>query len=213
MLFNKMPLMFSIGASIVFSLATANASEDVWRELPSENPAIIRLQVTTSEGQAASFVDQEKVMLYAERLLADPRYQALAAARYAESGCDADGTNQNDPNTPDDDEWADSPCGSYLSDISDGNTVLWSFGRGGWASAGAEYRTFVTFMEAGTGRFTSVAFAVHSNISVESDTWDGGETNTYNVVITFPRIDVYNFEGEIVQSVDLVPPTPAVALP
>ncbi len=64
-----------------------------------------------------------------------------------------------------------------LAEFSKENTVLWAYGKQGWPSARAEYRTFLTYRYPGTGAYQGVAFKVHSSISAyhDEDEFDRGE--------------------------------------
>ena len=51
--------------------------------------------------------------------------------------------------------------------------VQTSFGRGGWASAGAGYTLFMGFRHRGTGRFFESSHMIHFSESVEAVGYDG----------------------------------------
>lgn len=182
---------------IALVLSLNAAAEDQWREVPAEAPYHYDFIVKTEGSQAAEFVSTEKVIESWKRLVANNETVKNAIKEvYTANECDVDGT-YSDP------ELDEVYCGD-LADFSSFNTVLFAFGRGGWAGAGAGYRTFLTFTSAGTGHFTSIAMDVDSSIDVnaEGEMQDDG-TVEFRVSVGFQKIRIYNADGEVARVIDL----------
>jgi hypothetical protein len=88
-------------------------------------------------------------------------YQPLKdqiAKIYKGNGCDVDGTVEGSDTFP---------CGD-MSDLSKENTVMWSFGRSGWAEAASTRKTFLTWTNAGSGSLTDAVLELTTHITVSA---------------------------------------------
>lgn len=131
-------------------------------EIPSGLDGIYKFQVSGGEDgpQAAAYVYPNIAELY-ERASKDyAPLKALIEKIYADNGCDPNGRS-SDP------DFKDVFCGQ-INRADDSNTVLWSYGRGGWAGAGSQRKSFLTFTSAGSGGFTDAAIELTTDVSVNA---------------------------------------------
>lgn len=185
--------LVSLLAATLFSV-TAGATDifpgftDV-REVPTKTPGHFEFIVGESgkaDGQAAMYTEPELEGLY-ERLLKDNSdFRKMVEGIYDANECKMDG-HYKDPNL------GDSFCG-VLQGLNKTNTVLWSYGRGGWAAAYQSRRSFLTWTSAGSGAYTDVVIQLTTIVNVEAI-----ETNNPDAPPVFKvTIDMTNF-GEVKQ--------------
>lgn len=160
-------------------------------ELPSPHYGTYVFHVLNPlAGQAVNYIDETRLPSLFLRLAAEPGVlRQVITEVYHSYDCDPDGSMRGE------DEFY---CGD-LNGFSRGNTVLWSYGRGGWAAGGATYRTFLTFTLAGTGRFTEMALVIESSIEAAVINEDGvlerDETPIFEVVYRIEKARILNADG------------------
>ena len=178
-------LLVSFLGSIAF------AQDEVVVELPSPRYGVYVFQIQNADaGQAIAYIDESRLPRLFDRLAVESGAMKTAIEKiYAMNGCDPDGSVTGE------DTFA---CGQ-LNDFSAANTVLWTYGRGGWMSGDATYRTFITFTTAGTGHFTQMSLIVESSISVEAvnseDVFNGTALPIFEAVYRFEKIHVLDEAG------------------
>lgn len=117
------------------------------------------------ESQAAVLVNGEQNQQFIDELLKDKSSKlAQLKAQIEMENCETTST---------DTETYIDGCG----EVRITPAVVTSFGRGGWASAGAGYTFFVGFVEAGTGRFFEATYMIKMSESVEAI---GGENDEFD---------------------------------
>jgi hypothetical protein len=131
------------------------------KEVPSGEPGVFKFEISEEQGGlAAMYTEVELEELYSRLLNEYGPLKTIVKKIYDENGCKLDGKYR-------DDDAGDLFCGE-LSSAYKNNTVLWSHGRGGWASAYATYKSFLTWTSAGTGHFTDAALEITTDVSVEA---------------------------------------------
>lgn len=132
----------------------------------SATEATVTIKTEETDGaQAAGYVDAQENERFISELLKDPASPLYKIAKKIENDmCDSESTPDN--------SWIDG-CG----EVTITKEVRTSFGRGGWASAGAGYTFFVGFTSDGTGRFFDVSYMVTIGESADAQTDDNGEYN------------------------------------
>lgn len=117
------------------------------------------------ESQAAVLVNGEQNQQFIDELLKDKSSKlAMLKAQIEMDNCETTST---------DSETYIDGCG----EVRITPAVVTSFGRGGWASAGAGYTFFVGFVEAGSGRFFEATYMVKMSEGVEAI---GGENDEFD---------------------------------
>ncbi len=154
-----LPIFFLL---TVTSVASAGEKRTYTKVNPSEAKVVIE---TDQLGgiQAASFVDGRENERFIQEMFKDKNsklYQLRAAIE--KENCNKNST----PEKP----WIDG-CGQVTLT----KEVETSFGRGGWASAGAGYTFFIGFTNEGTGRFFDVSHMASIGEDVEAQTTTSGD--------------------------------------
>ncbi len=112
----------------------------------------------TDYTQAAGYVDAQENEQFIAELLKDPSSPLAKLVKEIElANCEQTSTPEN--------KWIDG-CG----EVTITEAVRTSFGRGGWASAGAGYTFFVGFTSDGSGRFFDVSHMVTIFEAAEAQT-------------------------------------------
>ena len=130
-------------------------------EIPSGRPGVYKFRIKEGPDgswQAAAYTEPNLTELYARHAQEYRPLRDKLAAIYHESGCTPDGKYE-------DKEMGDLFCGE-VSSLGEENTVLWNFARGGWMEAYATRKTFLTFMSAGSGRFTEPVLELTTSVGV-----------------------------------------------
>lgn len=143
---------------IFFSIFTsAFADQDVKKTYSKVAADKVEVLIEAGDSvQAASFIDREETEKFLKGMLKDKNSKLSQLKSKLEiENCD---TNSND-----EESWIEG-CGEVeLTPF-----VQTSYGRGGWASAGAGYSFFVGFRSDGTGRFFEANYLVNFYESVEA---------------------------------------------
>lgn len=175
--------------AFVLGLLVLSLSNSVWANAEtrsykkvSSTEATVTIKTEETDGtQAAVYVDAKENKQFIEALLKDESSPLYKIAREIEKEmCDAVSTPDN--------SWIDG-CGEVT--ITD--EVRTSFGRGGWASAGAGYSFFIGFTSDGTGRFFDVSHMVTIGESADAQTNDEGDYNG-EVIKTLSLLGVTKLE-------------------
>lgn len=135
------------------------------KEVPTGTPGLYKFIVTESESghsQAAAYVNPKLEDLYVRTIAEYEPLQKTIKKIYADYGCVG-------ASSPED---ADNELCGHLNELGVSNTVLWSYGRGGWADAGAMKKSFISFTQDGSGGFTDVVLEVTTLIDVSAITWE-----------------------------------------
>ncbi len=160
-----MKTLFLALVVLMSSMAQAAIYEDMTgvREIPTGRSGVFKFEITEIDGsgQAAAYTRPALNDLYLRALNQSSLLRQNVEAVYKANGCKPDGTY-------DDKDLSQMYCGEVSALDSASNTVLWSYGRGGWMSAAAEYKSILTFTSAGTGRFTSAVLEVLTSVAVEA---------------------------------------------
>jgi hypothetical protein len=127
------------------------------------NEATIEISEMEEGPQAAAYVDGQENEKFINDLLKDPESELYKLARQIEQ------ENCEETSKPDE-PWIDG-CG----EVTVTKEIRTSFGRGGWAGAGAVYTFFIGFTNAGTGHFFDVSHMINISEGVEAQTNDDGE--------------------------------------
>lgn len=134
-------------------------------EVPTGQPGVFKFLLKGPDAyQAAAFTYPNLTELYERVLQENEAFKTAVNSVYDSNECDPDGTIKD---IPGEDDLNHVFCGA-LNGVDSGNTVLWSFGRGGWAEAGASYKSFLTFTSAGTGHFTYMALELSTDVFVNA---------------------------------------------
>lgn len=163
---------------LVLTLSNAALAGETrtYKKLSSSEATVTIKTEETEYTQAAGYVDGQENEKFIADLLKDPSSPLAKVAREIEQeNCGETSTADN--------SWIDG-CG----EVTITKEVRTSFGRGGWASAGAGYTFFIGFTSDGTGRFFDVSHMV--TIFESADAQTDAETFDYN--------------GEIIKSLGLV---------
>lgn len=171
--------------------SAAFAQDEVVVELPSPRYGVFVFQIQNADaGQAITYIDESRLPHLFERVAAVAGDLKTAIEKvYWMNGCDPDGSIAGEETFE---------CGQ-LNPFGAANTVLWTFGRGGWMSGDASYRTFMTFTTAGTGHFTQMAMIVESTISVEAvnseDVFNGTALPIFEATYRFEKVRILDEAG------------------
>ncbi|MGE4133644.1 MAG: hypothetical protein AB7F86_18550 [Bdellovibrionales bacterium] len=189
-------MRFLLSLLTVFATSQAFAQiyseEEIVKELPSTEYGVFRFEVTTKdEGsiQAANLTRPNLSAIYERLLQTNGALKTQVEKIYEANDCTPDGKYKDGD---------DMFCGS-VSTLDEGNTVLWSYGRGGWASAGAMFKSFLTFTGAGTGRYTDAVLEVTTSVSVEAHQLEEGKPAVFDVVIDMSKFKEIEQEFEGVE--------------
>ncbi len=145
------------------TLATHAAETRTYKKV-SPTVASVEILVDAEEpGQAGVYVDGKETKTFIKELLADPESPLYKLKKEIElANCEETSKGEQ--------TWIDM-CG----EVTITPTIRTSFGRGGWADAGAGYTFFVGFTSDGTSRLFSVSHMVTINEGVEAEFSDQGE--------------------------------------
>lgn len=151
-------LLISVLSSSAFAAIIESSGKVT--EVRGAKPGIYKFLVEEPEqdgGQASSYTSPNLAEVFQRAKQDIPALKKLIAEIYKENGCTTDGKAIGE----------DYFCGE-LNEVSEDNTVLWSYGRGGWASAGATRKSFLTFTTAGSGAFTEPVLEITTSVDVDS---------------------------------------------
>lgn len=167
---------FTLGLLVLSLSNSVWASESRTYKKISAQEAVVSIKTKETDGtQAAAYVDAQENKQFIADLLKDPTSPLYKVAKEIEKEmCDAESTPEN--------SWIDG-CG----EVTLTEEVRTSFGRGGWASAGAGYTFFIGFTSDGSGRFFDVTHMVTIAESADAQTTDDGE-----------------YSGEVIKSLSLI---------
>ncbi len=148
-------------SAIILSLSSnLYASEETraYKKI-SNTEALVTINTEETDGtQAAAYVDGKENDSFINDLLKDQTSPLAKLVKEIElKNCEATSTPDN--------TWIDG-CG----EVRITKLTLTSFGRGGWASAGARYTFFVGFVSDGTGRFFDVSHMVTISETADAQT-------------------------------------------
>ena len=151
-------------ATLLFA-QTAFAEETKKFEMVSDMAALVTIHTDEEAIQAAGWVDGSDNQQFIDELL---RMEGSALNKLKKQieleNCDSNSTPDN--------SWIEG-CG----EVTITKEVRTSFGRGGWASAGAGYTFFVGFTSDGTGRFFNSSHMVTILEDIEAQTNEEGDFN------------------------------------
>lgn len=176
-------------ASLLGSIAFAQ--DEVVVELPSPHYGTYVFQIQNADaGQAVTYIDESRLPHLFVRVANETGPLKAAIEKvYATNGCDPDGSVAGEETFE---------CGQ-LNSFNTANTILWTYGRGGWMSGDASYRTYLTFTTAGTGHFTQMSMIVESTISVESvnsdDVFNGTALPIFEATYRFEKVHLLDESG------------------
>ncbi len=151
-----------------FSLIITSAFADqeiktTYTKLTADTAQVVYETGKDGVSQAGSLVNGEQNQRFIQELLKDKNSQlAKLKAEIELQNCEENSTEEN--------SYIDG-CG----EVELTSAVVTSFGRGGWASAGAGYTLFVGFRSAGTGRFLDSTHMLNFSESVEAMGEEGQE--------------------------------------
>ncbi|MBY0415535.1 MAG: hypothetical protein K2Q18_15285 [Bdellovibrionales bacterium] len=171
---------------MILSIASVHATESREYKKVSSTEAVVKIQTEEQDGtQAAAYVDAQENKKFIADLRKD-KNSALAKliSEIELANCETNSTEEN--------PWIDG-CGQVI--ITD--SVLTSFGRGGWASAGAGYSYFIGFQSDGSGRFFESDYILTIYESVEAQAKDDGnyagfvlKTLSFDNILKLPKKQV-----------------------
>ena len=145
------------------TLSFAEEAKQVYKQINAEEAEVTVTLTEEDFGQTATYVDGAQNEKFIEQLLKDKNSKLFALkAQIEKENCEENSTDEN--------PWIDG-CGQ----VEVTKEVLTSFGRGGWAGAGAYYTFFLGFRSAGTGRFFETTHMVQIMEDVNAVTKDDGE--------------------------------------
>lgn len=150
-------------SALVLTFTTSIYAADetrIYKKVSSTEALVTINTEETSGTQAAQYVDAQENEKFISELLKDESSPLAKLVKEIElQNCEATSTSEN--------TWIDG-CG----EVRITKTLMTSFGRGGWASAGAGYTFFVGFVSDGTGRFFDVSHMVTIYESADAQTND-----------------------------------------
>lgn len=157
---------FILGLLVLSLSNSVFAAETRTYKKVNASEATVTIKTEETDGtQAAAYVDGNENEQFINELLKDESSPLYKLAREIEQEmCDATSTPDN--------SWIDG-CG----EVTITKEVRTSFGRGGWASAGAAYTFFIGFTSDGTGRFFDVSHMITIGESADAQTTEEGEYN------------------------------------
>jgi len=170
----KTLLLSLVALSLTSNLYAAEEQRSYKKTSSTEAVVTITTEETDST-QAASYVDGKENETFIKDLLKDSSSPLAKLVKEIEL------QNCEETSTPDN-SWIDG-CG----EVRITKTTLTSFGRGGWASAGAGYTFFVGFVSDGTGRFFESTHMVTITESADAQTNDN-----------------YDYSGIVLKTLNLV---------
>ena len=151
-------------ATLLFA-QTAFAEESKKFEMVSDMAALVTIQTDEEAIQAAGWIDGSDNQQFIDELLRLEGSALIKLKKQIElENCET--------NSSPDNSWIDG-CG----EVTITREVRTSFGRGGWASAGAGYTFFVGFTSDGTGRFFNSSHMVTLLEDIEAQTNEEGDFN------------------------------------
>lgn len=169
---------------LVLSLANNTFASETrtYKKVSSTEATVVIKTEETEYTQAAGYVDGQENEKFISELLKDSSSPLAKIVKEIElANCEQTSTPEN--------TWIDG-CG----EVTITKEVRTSFGRGGWASAGAGYTFFVGFTSDGTGRFFDVSHMV--TIFESADAQTNEETADYNgeIIKTLQLSDIKKLE-------------------
>lgn len=134
-----------------------------YKKVDSNTSSVLIDTHTEEINQAAIFVDGSYNKKFVEELLKDKKSELSQLKKKIElENCEQESTEEN-------------PYIDGCGEVELTAMVQTSFGRGGWASAGAAYTFFVGFRNHGTGRFFNSTHMITITENVEAVSNDGEE--------------------------------------
>jgi hypothetical protein len=153
---------FSLSAQL---FANSEELEEI-RTYKKTGATTAEVLIQNADTQAAMYIDGNENAQFISELLEDSQSPLSKLAKEIQDEMCGDMTDEEDMPL-------DYSCG-YV-DLS--NTVMTSYGRGGWMSAGASYTFFMGFRHAGTGRFFESTHMITIHESVEATVDENYEPN------------------------------------
>jgi hypothetical protein len=145
------------------TLATHAAATRTYKKVNTTVASVEILVDAEEAGQAGTYVDGQETNTFIKELLANPESPLYKLKKEIElANCEETSKGEE--------TWIDM-CG----EVTITPTIRTSFGRGGWAEAGAGYTFFIGFTSDGTGRFFDVSHMVTISEGVEAEFSDQGE--------------------------------------
>jgi hypothetical protein len=181
----KLSILGLVVVALTLTTSLSAAEELRTYKKDSNLQATITIQTEeTDSTQAAIYVDEKENKKFIDDLLSDPNsLLAQLKSKIELENCEANSTLEN--------TWIDG-CG----EVTVTEFVRTSFGRGGWASAGASYTFFVGFTSDGTGRFFDVSHMVTISESADAQTNNDGDYNGIVIkTLTLDSIKSLNTEN------------------
>jgi hypothetical protein len=154
-------------SAFIFNIAMADESYKLtYTKLDADNAQVLIETGANGESQAAVLVNGDYNQKFLDEMLKDKNSKlSKLKAQIEIENCEENSTDEN-------------PYIDGCGEVQITNSVETSFGRGGWASAGAGYSFFVGFRNSGSGRFFEATYLVNFSEGVEAigganDEFDG----------------------------------------